>query len=137
VASGLSSVQSWENVLYLMSTVYPKTSKHIALLVAELRALSSHDAAWTNFMARVNNQGIRDAIRTMHQCEVNGIPLGKDLSVEIEQINKQYLANIELKIAKLPTYMMAPIFLFIFPSLFIITIGPAIIKGLDSFSKMH
>ena len=52
-----------------------------------------------------------------------------DLNRQIREIRKEYLATIELKIAKLPTILLLPLMVFIFPSLFVFILGPGIIKA--------
>ena len=42
----------------------------------------------------------------------------------------------ETKAARLPAILTVPMILFILPPLFIVLIGPAILKALDSFARI-
>ena len=129
IAAGFSGIQAWTLIQCMMRDIYPKTYQLIDLFISELQSLPTKDDAWNNFMNRVDSQDIRDAIRIMHQCEVNGLPMENDLNRQIREIRKEYLATIELKIAKLPTILLLPLMVFIFPSLFVFILGPGIIKA--------
>jgi tight adherence protein C len=66
------------------------------------------------------------------QTEKYGKPLSQSLRVLANEFRDQRLLKAEEKAARLPATLTVPMILFILPVLFIVLIGPAVIKVMDN-----
>lgn len=130
VTVGKSNIQALKDSVEVIEEVYPLVARHISVLIAELQTLPNNDLVWQNFSARIDNIEIKDAIKVIHHSDVLGLPVKHDLRVQLEHIRQAYLTKQEEKIARLPTTMLIPMILFIFPSLFIVVLAPAILNAM-------
>jgi len=69
------------------------------------------------------------------QAEQFGTSIGKTLRVHSETLRTKRVQEIEEKAAKLSVKLIFPLVLFIFPSLFVVVLGPAVITMANSFGK--
>jgi tight adherence protein C len=61
--------------------------------------------------------------------------VAKNLRVQADTLRVQRRQRVEEIAAKMPVKLVFPLVLFIFPSLFIVTLGPAIIVMQESMQK--
>jgi tight adherence protein C len=80
-------------------------------------------------------QGIRAVVNTLFQSEKYGTPLSQSLRVLAAEFRNDRMMRAEQKAARLPAILTVPMIIFILPPLFIVLIGPAILKALDNFSR--
>lgn len=69
------------------------------------------------------------------QAEFLGLGLGKVLRLQSDQIRRKRRQRAEESAMKAPVKMMIPMGLFIFPTIFVVLLGPAIINILEIFSR--
>ncbi|MCF6139284.1 type II secretion system F family protein [Pseudalkalibacillus berkeleyi] len=74
-------------------------------------------------------------ISSILQAEKLGMGLVNVLRVQSEEVRDQRKQRAEQEAMKAPVKMLFPLVLFIFPSLFIVLLGPAIIQFIESFNK--
>jgi tight adherence protein C len=131
VAAGKSNVEALKDTVAVIQDIYPKVGAQINFLIGELQTFPDHELAWQNFSDRIDNPEVKDAIKIMRHCDVLGLPVEHDLKLQINYMRQTYLTQIEEKITRLPTTLLFPMFLFIFPSLFIVILTPALIKVIE------
>ena len=73
----------------------------------------------------------RDPPRAVVQAEQLGISLGRILRVQAADSRLRRQAAAEEKALKAPIKMLFPTVLFIFPAMFIVVLGPAVINILN------
>lgn len=61
-------------------------------------------------------------------------PVAVALRVLSAEMREERLMKAEEKAARLPAIMTVPMIIFILPALFIVLIGPAVLKAIDAFS---
>jgi tight adherence protein C len=71
------------------------------------------------------------------QTEKFGTPLAHALRVLASEYRDQRLLRAEEKAARLPAILTVPMMIFIMPCLFIVLIGPAILRTIDALSGMY
>jgi tight adherence protein C len=71
----------------------------------------------------------------MIQAERYGTPLGSALRVMAKENRELRLSAAEKKAAALPAQLTVPMILFFLPVLFVVILGPAIIKVQDIMSR--
>ena len=64
-------------------------------------------------------------IQTINQAEVTGAPVGHVLRVQAEQVRIKRRQAAEAQAQRAPLLMIIPLVMFIFPSLFVVLLGPA------------
>ncbi len=77
---------------------------------------------------RLKLEDISLLVSAVHQAETLGSPLAEALKALATELRKKRLRMIREQIAKLPVKLIFPLVLFIFPTLFIVILGPAIVQ---------
>ncbi|MGZ4417900.1 MAG: type II secretion system F family protein, partial [Gaiellaceae bacterium] len=98
-----------------------------ALCLAEMRVGESSSVALKRLGARTGSSNVRSMARTMIQGEELGISLAKTLRGLADDARRRRQAIAEERAAKAPVKMLFPAALFIFPALFIVILGPAVL----------
>ncbi len=110
-------------------------AEELGLLTAELSYLPERRMAYEGLARRTNHPGIRSVVTAMIQAEKYGTPLGTALRVMAKENRELRLAAAEKKAAALPAKLTVPMILFFLPVLFVVILGPAIIKVTDIMGK--
>lgn len=74
-------------------------------------------------------------ISSILQAEKLGIGMVQVLRVQSQEVREQRKQRAEEEAMKAPIKMLFPLVLFIFPSLFIVLLGPAVIQFITTFNK--
>jgi len=106
-------------------------AEELGLLTAELSYLPERRLAYEGLAKRTNHPGIRSVVTAMIQAERYGTPLGAALRVMAKENRDLRLSAAEKKAAALPAKLTVPMILFFLPVLFVVIMGPAIIKIQD------
>ena len=106
-------------------------AEELSLLTAELSYLPERRLAYEGLARRTNHPGIRSVVTAMIQAERYGTPLGSALRVMAKENRELRLSAAEKKAAALPAKLTVPMILFFLPVLFVVIMGPAIIKIQD------
>ena len=85
---------------------------------------------------RSSVQDLRSFVRAVVQADKYGIGISKVLRTQAKQARVKRRQRAEEKAMKLPVKVLFPLLLFIFPVLFVVLLGPAVIKIMASFSGM-
>jgi len=95
--------------------------------LAELRVGKSRREALRDIVSRTEVQPLTNFIGAIIQAEQLGVSISKVLQVQSEQLRIERRQRAEEMAAKAPIKMLFPLVGCIFPSLFIIILGPALI----------
>jgi tight adherence protein C len=98
--------------------------------------LSAHDAL-TNMVERNDTPALRSFVRSVVQGESLGVSIGDILRAVAVEMRKRRRQAAEEQAQKAPVKMLFPLAFFIFPSMFIVLLGPSIfdlIRALGEFS---
>ncbi|HWF76708.1 MAG TPA: type II secretion system F family protein [Caulobacteraceae bacterium] len=107
-------------------------AEELSLLSAELSYLPERRLAYDGLARRTNHPGIKAVVTAMIQAERYGTPLGNALRVMAKENRELRLAAAEKKAAALPPKLTVPMILFFLPVLFVVILGPAIMKVQDT-----
>jgi tight adherence protein C len=107
-------------------------AEELSLLSAELSYLPDRRLAYEGVSRRTNHPGVKAVMTSMIQSEQYGTPLGNALRVMAKENRDLRLSAAEKKAASLPAKLTVPMILFFLPVLFIVILGPAIIKIQDT-----
>jgi tight adherence protein C len=101
--------------------------------LAELRVGKSRREALRDIVARTEVPPLTNFIGAIIQAEQLGVSISKVLQVQSEQLRIERRQRAEEMAAKAPIKMLFPLVGCIFPSLFIIILGPALILIVKNF----
>jgi tight adherence protein C len=96
--------------------------------LAEVRVGKARRDALRDMVPRTNVQPLSNFIGAIIQAEQLGVSISKVLQVQSEQLRIERRQRAEEMAAKAPIKMLFPLVGCIFPSLFIVILGPAIIS---------
>ena len=131
VESGMSIEAALQKVSQEVGVSSIELAEELSLLVAELSYLPDRRLAYEGLSKRTNHPGIKSVSTAMIQAERYGTPLGGALRVMAKENRELRLAAAEKKAAALPAKLTVPMILFFLPVLFVVILGPAIIKVTD------
>lgn len=77
---------------------------------------------------------LKSFVGAMVQAEAQGLSISRVLKPQADQMRVKRRLRAEEKAMKLPVAVVFPLLLFIFPPLFIVILGPAVINTIDAFS---
>ena len=110
-------------------------AEELTLLTAELSYLPDRRLAYDGLARRTNHPGIKAVSTAMIQAERYGTPLGVALRTMAKENRELRLAAAEKTAAALPAKLTVPMILFFLPVLFVVILGPAIIKVQDTLAQ--
>jgi len=135
VESGMSIEAAIQKVAGEVGSSSIELAEELTLLTAELSYLPERRMAYEGLAKRTNHPGIKAVVTAMIQAERYGTPLGTALRVMAKENRDMRIAAAEKKAAQLPAKLTVPMILFFLPVLFVVILGPAIIKVQDNTGK--
>ena len=135
VESGMSIEAAIQKVSQEIGGASIELAEELTLLTAEISYLPERRMAYEGLAMRTNHPGIRSVTTAMIQAERYGTPLGSALRVMAKENRDMRLAYAEKKAAQLPAKLTVPMILFFLPVLFIVILGPAVLKVQDMVAK--
>jgi tight adherence protein C len=131
VESGMSVEAAIQKVSGEIGGRSLELAEEMTLLGAELSYLPERRMAYEGLAKRVDYAGVKSVTTAMIQAEKYGTPLGSALRVMAKENRDLRLTAAEKKAAALPAKLTVPMILFLLPVLFVVILGPAILKTTD------
>lgn len=128
VEAGMSIEAALQKVASEIGANSIELAEELSLLVAELSYLPERRMAYEGLTRRINHPGIKSVCTAMIQAEKYGTPLGTALRVMAKENRELRLSAAEKKAAALPAQLTVPMILFFLPVLFLVILGPVIIR---------
>jgi len=126
--AGLSLDAALARVSRELEPSCPELAEEIGLTGVELSFFPERSQALQNLGDRVPLPGVVGLVNTLIQTERYGTPLAQALRVLSGEMRNDRIMAAETKAAKLPATLTVPMILFILPPLFVVLLGPAILK---------
>lgn len=114
---------------------HPELSQEFAQINFEQRAGNPRVGAWRNFADRVAVESVRSFVNMLVQTERFGTPISRSLGAFSDALRTQRRQQAEEMAAKTTIKLVLPLVIFIFPCIFIVTVLPAALTVIESFSK--
>lgn len=134
--AGLSLDQSTARSAEELSSSQPEICDELSVVVLEQRAGRARSEAWKNLAERTGVECLRNLVSMLVQTEQFGTSIAKMLRVHADTLRVQRVQMIEEMAGKTSVKLVFPLVLFIFPALFLVTLGPAAIVMAESFSAL-
>ncbi len=125
--AGLGLDQAIIRVGQELKLSHPELSDEFLLVNLEQRAGKPRIEAWRKMGERSGVESVRSFVQMLVQTERFGTPVSKSLGVFADTLRTQRRQQAEEMAAKTTIKLIPPLVLFIFPNLFIVLLGPAII----------
>jgi tight adherence protein C len=103
-------------------------SEELKLVNLELRAGQSRQNALRNLSLRTDLEDVNNFTTLLIQTDNFGTSIGQALRVHADTMRTKRHHRAEEQAAKLPVKLLLPLIFFIFPSVFVVIIGPGIIQ---------
>jgi tight adherence protein C len=104
-----------------------------ALMLSEIRVGESRQVALKKMADRVDAMELSNFVRAVIQADQLGISLARILRVQAADTRSRRQAAAEEKAMKAPIKMLFPTVFFIFPAMFIVVLGPAMLHIMEVF----
>jgi len=105
-----------------------------SLVLHEMRIGQSRSAALKNLSERVDAPEVSQFARAIIQADQLGIALSRILRVQSQDMRVRRQLAAEEKAMKAPVKMLFPTVIFIFPSMFVVALGPAALNLMKTFA---
>jgi len=133
--AGLGLDQAMVRVAEEMQLSQPEISDEFSLTLLEQRAGRTRTEAWKNLAERTDVDSVRAMVATLVQADHFGTSISKTLRGYSDNLRVQRRQQVEEAAAKTTVKLVFPLVFFIFPSLFVVTLGPSVITLLDGFAQ--
>jgi tight adherence protein C len=128
VESGMSIEAALKKVGDEVGSQSVALAEELTLTTAELSYLPDRRQAYENLAKRTDLDGVKSVCMALTQAERYGTPLGSMLRVMAQENRDMRMSEAEKKAAGLPPKLTVPMILFFLPVLFVVILGPAVIK---------
>jgi tight adherence protein C len=128
VESGMSIEPAFTKVAAEIGDQSPELAEELALTTAELSYLPERRQAFENLAKRCGHSGVKAVATALTQAEKYGTPLGQALRVAAQENREMRMSEAERRAASLPAKLTVPMILFFLPCLFVVIMGPAVMK---------
>ncbi len=128
VESGLGLDQAIVQVAKELQFAHPEISQEFGLMNLEMKAGSRRADALRNLADRTGVEEVKKLVAVLIQADRFGTSIAQSLRGHSEFMRVQTRQMAEEKAAKLGVKLVFPIFFCILPSLFVVTVGPVLVR---------
>ncbi len=136
VEAGLGLNQALVRVADEMERVSPTLSEELTLVGLELRAGTPREEALRHLGERTGLPDVRAFVSMLIQTDRFGTSIAEALRIHADELRTKRRQRAEEEAAKLTVKLVLPIVFFIFPSIFIVILGPAVFHMGELFGAM-
>jgi tight adherence protein C len=116
-------VEKWDNEL----------TRELGRMLSEMRMGSSRRDAMREVASRVNVEDLNTFISAVVQADQLGVSISQVLRIQSKQMRQRRRQRAEEQAHKAPLKMLFPMIFLIFPSIYIVILGPAIPRIVQAF----
>lgn len=111
-------------------------SQELGKVLHEVKAGIMRKDALRSMAERTGVKELQAFVGTMIQADQLGVSISNVLQIQSDSLREERRQAAEEKAMKAPVKMLFPLVIFIFPTLFIVLLGPAMLQILASFAGM-
>jgi tight adherence protein C len=132
VEAGLGFEQALDRTI---GAVPGALSNEFARMLGEVRAGASRSEAMRAMDQRTNVPEVRSFVLAILQADTFGVSIGRVLRAQSEEMRIKRRQLAQERAQKAPVKMLIPMVFCVFPALFVVVIGPAIVNIRKAFSN--
>jgi tight adherence protein C len=133
VEAGLGLTAAIQRVADELKFSHPELGVEFARVTAEMRAGVEREAALKALAYRTGLEDIRGLVSLLIQTLKFGTSIGETLRVYSEEFRDKRMQRAEELAAKIGTKLIFPLVFCLFPSFFVVAIGPAVVRIAEVF----
>lgn len=134
--AGLGIDQAMVRVGEEMALTAPNLAEEFQIINREQRAGKPRLEAWRSMAERLDIEFIRQFVTMLVQTERFGTPIAHALGVFADTLRSRRTQQAEEVAAKTGVKLLFPLVIFIFPSIFVVSLAPAIISLQKMFQDL-
>ena len=136
IEAGLSLDQGVARAGQELHSTHPDIADELSVVSLEQSAGRPRADAWRNLAERTEVDSVRNLVSVLVQSEKFGTSIGRTLRIHSDTLRVQRRQKVEEQAAKTTVKLVFPLVFFIFPSIFLVTLGPPAIIMTESFHKL-
>lgn len=133
--AGLGLDQAVLRVAEEMELVCPPLTDELLIISREQRAGKPRLDAWRSMANRVDLDTVRQFVAMLVQTEKLGTPIARALGQFADSLRTKRMLTAEENAAKTTVKLIFPLVFCIFPAIFVVLLGPAVITLMQSFEQ--
>lgn len=137
VEAGLGLDSAILRVVEEMRSARPVMAQEYELLTLELRAGLSREKALRNFAARTGVEDVSLLVAMLIQADRFGTSIAASLRVHSDMLRTKRQMLAEERAAKVGTKILFPLIFCIFPSIYVVLLGSALIRIVDALRTVN
>lgn len=137
IEAGLGLDQAFMRVSQELRITHPELCGELDLVNAQIRVGRTRIEAMRELASRTGVDDIKALVAMLIQTDRFGTSVSQSLRVHADDMRLKRRQRAEEAAAKTPVKMVPPLVFFIFPALFVVILGPAIITIFRQFIGMH
>ena len=122
-------------VLKVCEKMHGPLIEEFDVMAREIRVGETRRQALRNLGDRVESNDIKSFARSIIQADEMGTSLGRTLKVQAQDMRVHRQLAAEEKAMKAPVKMLFPTVMFIFPAMFLVILGPAMLNIMEAFKN--
>ncbi|MEO7367302.1 MAG: type II secretion system F family protein [Gemmatimonadaceae bacterium] len=135
VEAGISLDAAILRVARDLTYVHPQLAGELLVVSRKTNAGMTREEALRGLWDRTGVEEVRTLVASLVQSEKWGSSSSRVLRVSAETLRRKRRHAAEKKAATAPLKMIVPMAIFIFPALFVVVLGPAVIQIVNGFGK--
>jgi tight adherence protein C len=136
VEAGVGLNQALARVAEEVRGISEPLSAEFVLVNLEIRAGTPRDQALRNLAERTGVEDIESLVSTLIQTERFGTSVGRALRVQADTLRQKRRQRAEEAAAKTTIKLVFPLVLFVFPALFVVILGPAVLQVIEALAGL-
>jgi tight adherence protein C len=116
-----------------LDITYPALAYELRLITTEVRAGKPRLEAFKNFAARTKVDDVQSLVALLVQTDKFGTSIAQALRTHAETSRTKRRQRAEERAAKVGVKLVFPLVLFLFPALYVVILGPAVIQFIRVF----
>lgn len=110
-------------------------AEELAYCLREINLGKPREEAWRNLAQRVNLPDLNLVVSALVQAERLGASLTAVLRVQADDLRERRRQRAEEQARQVPIKLLVPLVFFIFPAVFVVILGPAVIQVLATLGR--
>jgi tight adherence protein C len=119
-----------------LTVSYPALSEELGIITTEIRAGKPRMEAFKNFAERTKVEDVRQLVSMLVQTDRFGTSIAQALRTQAEVSRTKRRQRAEERAQKLGVKLVFPLVFCLFPAMYVVTLGPAVVKFVRFFAGM-